>query len=418
MGLRHWWHTAKLYELYIDKFAGDIKALTGRLDYFSKLGINGLHILPHYPSPMMDEGYDVSDYRGVRAELGTLDDFIAFSAAAKERGIRIITDLVLNHTSIEHPWFREAIASRESPKRHYYVWSETGREYPDAINPMPSIKPRNWIRTDAGDYYFATFYPQQADLNWDNPAVFDEVFAIMEFWIERGVSGFRLDAAPFLIKREDTNCANLPEAHAVLKRLRAALGAKYPDVILLAEAGTDSWTYFGNDDECQLVYNFYLNECFWIELMRGDEGKAARAAEDTRHIPPGCAWAAFLRNHDAISMYSLSWEEKLDMLRRLDPAGVYTHDYAPSVRVAEALQGDTAKILRAFKMLYAAPGSPIMYYGDEIGMRNLPPRDDIVDRRVFVRGQFDWAEAERQMQDPDSLFSKTAAIIRESSLRI
>lgn len=408
-----WWQAAKIYELYIDKFAGDIRTLTERLDYFTQLGVNCLHILPHYPSPMVDEGYDVSDYRGVRAELGTLNDFEAFLAAAKAKGIRIVTDLVLNHTSVEHPWFIEARSSKESPKRRYYLWSETGREFPDAINPMPFAKPRNWIPSGAGDYFFATFYPQQADLNWDEPAVFDEMLSIMEFWIERGVDGFRLDAVPFLIKREGTDCTNLPETHARVRKLRAALAA-HPDVALLAEAGTHSWTYFGNGDECQLVYNFYLTECFWIALMRGDVSGVERAMAQTRNIPPHCQWVTFLGNHDAITIYSLSSEERHAVIRQLDPSGAYTSDDSPAVRVAEALSGYTEKMLAAFEMLYRAPGAPVMYYGDELGMRNLPAREGVADKRVYVRAPFDWEEARRQMGDPSSFFSRVAAIIRGS----
>ena len=411
----HWWQGAKIYTLYIDKFAGNIRTLTERLDYLSTLGVNTLQILPFFSSPMVDEGYDVSDYRDVRPELGTLEDFVAFSAAAKQRGIRIIVDLVLNHTSVDHAWFKEASASRDNPKRCYYLWSDTAREYPDAVNAAPSIKPRNWIESGTGDYYFATFYPQQADLNWDCPAVFDEMCGIMEFWITRGVDGFRLDAVPFLIKRESTNCANLPETHGVLRKLRAALQVKYPEVILLAEAAIDGYTYFGNDDECQLVYNFYLNECFWMAMMWGDTSRVERAIAQTRGIPPNCEWATFLRNHDSISFYSISHEEKQAIIRQIDPSGRYTHDESPSVRVAEALTGDKEKILAAFRMLYSAPGAHIMYYGDEIGMRNLPARGGVIDTRVYVRGEFDWDEAQRQMQDTESLFSKTAAIIRGAS---
>lgn len=409
---KYWWKEAKIYELYIDKFASNILTLTARLDYFKTLGVNTLHILPHYPSPMVDGGYDVSDYRDVRPELGTLEQFKALVLAAHGKGIRIITDLVLNHTSDQHPWFIEARASKQNPKRNYYKWSDTGAEFPEAINAFHTIKPRNWIRNEAtNDYYFATFYPAQPDLNWDNGAVFEEILSIMYFWAEIGVDGFRLDAVPFLKKREGTNCANLPETHDTLKRVRSALQAKYPEVILLAEAGTYSRDYFGNGDECHMVYNFELMRYMWLSLMRDDKGQMQRILEESRGIPENCEWATFLGNHDDISLYTLRDEDRYPLVHFLDPDGVYMFGGNCSVRVAEVYKGDEAKILDAFRLLYETPGAPIMYYGDEIGMRNLPPQSESMDARIHVRGPLDWDEAKRQAQDSSSLFGKVAAIL-------
>ncbi len=221
-----WWMSAKLYELYIDKFSpdGTIAGLTASLDYFGSLGVDTLHLLPHYPSGGIDDGYDVTDYRAVRPELGTLGDFSQLIKEAHAGGLRIMVDFVLNHTSNKHPWFLEASASRQSPKRDFYLWSETGKEFPESPNPFPDFKQNNWIRNEAtGDYYFATFYPEQPDLNWDNPAVEEAMWEHMAFWAQMGVDGFRLDAAPHLIKREGTRCKGLPETHAVLKKLRARL---------------------------------------------------------------------------------------------------------------------------------------------------------------------------------------------------
>lgn len=409
---KYWWRDAKLYEVYIDRFAGNILTFTTRLDYFAKLGVNTLHILPHYPSPMVDEGYDVSDYRGVRPELGTLEQFKAMIDGAHSKGIRVMTDLVLNHTSEQHPWFQEARASKHNPKRSYYKWSDTGAEFPDAINAFDTIKPRNWIRNEAtSDYYFATFYPAQPDLNWDNPTVFEEMISIMYFWAEMGVDGFRLDAVPFLVKREGTNCANLPETHALLKRIRAALNERFPHVVMLAEAGVFSRDYFGGGDECHMVYNFELMRYMWLSLMRENADAANRLIEESRGIPENCQWANFLGNHDDISSYTLKDEDRYPLVHFLDPDGLYVFKGNPAVRVAEVFKGDEEKILHAFRMLYSAPGAPIMYYGDEIGMRNLPAQSESIDGRIHVRGPFDWEEAQRQMQDPNSLLSKVAQIV-------
>ena len=236
-GETYWWKSAKIYELYIDKFAGDLKGLTQKLDYFTELGVDCLHLLPHYPSPMVDGGYDVADYRGVRPELGTLDDFKILVEQAHTKNICVIIDFVLNHTSEAHPWFVEARASKHNPKRDYYLWSECGTEFANAINAFPDIKPGNWIYNEqTSDYYFATFYPQQPDLNWNNPQIVQEMLTIIDFWVNLGVDGFRLDAVPHLIKRGDTTCKGLPEVHAILKKIRTHIEARWPEVVLLAEA--------------------------------------------------------------------------------------------------------------------------------------------------------------------------------------
>ena len=234
---KYWWKEAKIYELYIDKFAGTIPNLTGRLDYFERLGINTLHILPHYPSPMVDGGYDVMDYLNVRPELGTLEDFDALIAAAHAKKIRIVIDFVLNHVSEHHPWFIEASMSKHNLKRDYFLWSESGREYPHEKNSFPQIKPSNWIRNEpTGDYYFATFYPQQPDLNWKNEEVVGAMLTHMDFWADRGVDGFRLDATSHLIKY-DIESKELHATLAILKRLRKHLDKKYGgSIIMLAEA--------------------------------------------------------------------------------------------------------------------------------------------------------------------------------------
>lgn len=417
-----WWKDAKFYELYVDKFAGDIQGLTAKLDYFTELGVNTLHILPHYPSPMVDDGYDVSDYRGVRPELGTLDDFKELIREAKARNIRIITDFVLNHTSREHPWFLEARSSRDNPKHDWYLWSQTGEEFALADNPFPDMKPKNWIySSDTDDYYFATFYPGQPDLNWDNEEVFDAMVSHMEFWAKLGVSGFRLDAIPHIIKREGTRCRDLPETHDVIRRIRARLEKKYPEVILLAEAAQSVEKvkqYFGAGDECHMAYNFPLMCEMWFFLMHGDTARVDSIVAQSKNIPDNCQWATFLRNHDEIWLYSLSDADRERLVAWMDPERQYPfrEGTTTSMRVGSIFRGDHDTILQAFKLLYSLPGAPIMYYGDEIGMLNAHAVEFMLDTRRHVRGEFDWSLAESQQANPNSLFNRTASIVRARSL--
>jgi len=416
--MEYWWKKAKLYELYIDKFAGNIVGLTQRLDYFVELGINTLHILPHYPSPMVDDGYDVSDYRGVRAALGTLAQFEHFLQLAHRKDIHVIVDLALNHTSQEHPWFIEARSSKTNPKRDYYLWSKTGTEFPLIESGIGDIKDKNWIPDPAtGEFYFATYYPQQPDLNWDNPAVFDEMVDVMCFWAKLGVDGFRLDAVPHLIKREGSASRGLPETHALLKRIRATLSGKFPEVILLAEAHDsieDTKKYFGDGDECHMAYHFALMEQMWLSLQHGDEALLQKAVADSFTIPENCQWAIFLRNHDEISLVTLPPSERAALVSYLDPRKLYPFQkgLATSMRLGSVYASNREGLRKAFRLLYSLPGSPIMYYGDEIGMQNLPHEESIRDSRRYVRGTFDWKAAEAQQKDPASLFREVADLIK------
>jgi maltose alpha-D-glucosyltransferase/alpha-amylase len=411
-----WWKGAKIYELYVDAFAGNFLGLTERLPYFTELGIDCLHLLPHYPSPMIDDGYDITDYRSVRENLGTLEECVHFIEAAHLRGIKVIIDFVLNHTSDQHPWFIEARASRDNPKRDFYLWSTTGTEYEGATNAFPDIKSRNWIHNPAtDDLYFATFYPQQPDLNWNNPQVFEEMVSTMEFWAAHGADGFRLDAAAHLIKKSGTASRDLPETHQTLKRIRARLEANHPEVILLAEA-VQSREYFGDGDECHMVYNFPLMERMWLTLVDGNRTSLDAVIAESSNIPENCQWGTFLRNHDEIALGSLTSEERHRVIDSLD----LNHEYpfnkgeAVSMRIASALHNDKAKILKAMELLYSIPGAPIMYYGDEIGMQNLSPEQHFLDSRRYVRGRFDWDAATAQAQDPESLLNQVARIIRKS----
>ncbi len=415
----YWWKEAKIYECYVDKFASDFKGLAEHANYFSLLGVNCIHILPHYPSPMVDDGYDIKDYRNVRPELGTLEDFQECVKTLHACGVRVILDFVLNHVSIEHPWFVEAHSSKMSAKRNFFLWSDDGKGFTQSQNAFPDIKPQNWIlNPQTGDYYFATFYPEQPDLNWDNPEVVEAMLAHMDFWADMGVDGFRLDAACFLIKREGTNCKGLPETHAIIKRIRKHLDDKYPrGVILLGEAAQsieETKLYFGDGDECQMMYNFPMMAQMWLALLHDDRTLVANMVEESLNIPDNCQWAVFLRNHDEIELRFLeSPKIRADLLAFLDPKREYlfNKEVATSMRVASVFDGDRIKIRKAFELLYSIPGAPIMYYGDEIGMKNLPLMPRTLDSRKYVRGPFQWQEAGRQIATPDSLFHDVATLI-------
>jgi maltose alpha-D-glucosyltransferase / alpha-amylase len=419
MHMNDWWKEAKIYELYIDTFANDIQGLTGRLEYFLELGINTLHILPHYPSPMVDDGYDVSDYRGVRSELGTLDDFRQMIARAHALGIRIIVDLVLNHVSDQHPWFIEACALKTSVTHDFFLWSKEGNLYKKATNMFPDFKESNWIwNKETEEYYYATFYAAQPDLNWDNPAVYDAMIENVTWLCDLGVDGFRLDAAPYLIKREGTDCCGLPETHAIIKRIRAFLDAQYPNVILLAEASQpveELTKYFGNGDECHLVYHFPLMQELFRALATDDWSRYAAMIEVSQTIPPHCSWATFVRNHDELTLNLLSSSDRSLVVRHFDPEQQYPFRGGDAIaaRIATLLCGDKEKILNVFKKLYSVPGTPVMYYGDEIGIQNESYNILLRDTRRMVRGHFDWDKAGHEQKDPSSLFHQVSAVIRQ-----
>lgn len=410
-----WWKRAVIYELYVDKFAGDFKELTGKIDYLLFLGVNTLHILPHYPSPMVDGGYDVSDYLNVRKDLGTREDFRDFARRAHEAGIKIILDLVLNHTSIEHEWFKNAARSVSDPKRDFYLWSKTGKEFECAANPFQHLKPANWIyRPQSGEYYFATFYPEQADLNWSNGEVFKEFTGIMDFWVSLGADGFRLDAASHLIKQEGADSKHLPETHLVLKRLRAHIEKNYPKVVLLAEAGGDIRTikdYFGTGDECHLVYNFPLACEIIYALVVGEDKGLEEISRLSKSIPENASWANFLRNHDELHLSHLAQEEREKFFQRIDPENSCRFGDGVAMRLADIFSKDPPKILEAFKMLFDSPGSVMVYYGDELHMKNAEEYA-ARDKRELVRGPFDWHEAGRQMKDTESFLQNISQFIK------
>lgn len=419
-----WWGKAVIYEVYVNKFAGDFRSLAGKLDYLNRLGINCIWLLPHYPSPMIDEGYDVSDYFSVRKDLGTLDDFKSFVKKADEFGIKIIVDLVLNHVSTSHLWFSEAKKSADNPKRDFFLWSKTGREFSQARNPFSHMCSSNWIYSpETGYYYFASFFPEQADLNWDNPEVLKEIVKIIDFWASLGVDGFRLDAVGHLIKRDGTDCHHLPEVHGILKKIRQHLNENWPEVILLAEAAGSVEKvkqYFGTGDECHMVFNFPLMASMYLAIKRGDMDILADMVSQSFDIPENCQWATFLSNHDEITLQTLSESEREEILPWLDPEDKYSFKggLGVAMRLASVFKGDRDKILNAFKVLLSLPGSPVIYYGSEIGMENIEIHPSPMDARKYVRGEFDWKKVDRQATDSESLLSQLSEIIGQKRYQL
>lgn len=419
-----WWNRAVIYELYADKFAGNFKSLSAKLDYFKKLGVNSLLILPHYPSPMIDGGYDISDFKKIRRGLGSLKDFQSFVKKAHCFGLKIITDLILNHTSSKHSWFQEARSSKDNPKRDFYLWSKTGKEFALANNPFTNIKPSNWIYNHpTKDYYYATFYPQQPDLNWDNPEVFKEMKKIIDFWLDIGVDGFRLDAVTRLFKREGTDCINSPEVHPLLKKIRAHIDKKYSKRVLLAETDLkppEAKRYFGHGDECHLVFHFFLAMKIWLSIKRNEPKITNKVIEETLDIPENCQWATFLGNHDAMALYLLNEDEKTELANWLDPQCEFSSKLGSklSMRLAEIFKGNKEKILASLKLLFSLPGVPVIYYGDEVGMRNAKLKKKPQDPRFYVRGKFNWKRAKEQIKHPGSIFNNLVKIIDSHKLAL
>jgi len=308
-----WFKDAIIYQLHVKAFAdsnhdgiGDFAGLTGRLDYLQDLGVNTLWLLPFYPSPGRDDGYDISDYRRVNPDFGTMQDFRRFMREAKRRKLRVITELVINHTSDQHPWFQRARRSRRnSDTRNWYVWSDTDHRYAGTRIIFNDAEKSNWAWDPVAEaYYWHRFFSHQPDLNFDNPRVLLAIVQVMRWWLDLGVDGFRLDAIPYLCEREGTNNENLPETHAIIKQIRAALDAYAPGKVLLAEANQwpeDVSAYFGDGDECHMAYHFPLMPRIFMAIAQEDRFPIADILRQTPEIPPNCQWALFLRNHDELT---------------------------------------------------------------------------------------------------------------------
>src|SRR5687767_8152606 len=309
-----WYKDAVIYQVHVKAFfdsnndgMGDFKGLTSKLDYIQELGVSAVWLLPFYPSPLKDDGYDVSDYHDVHPQYGTVADFKLFVREAHRRGLKVITELVVNHTSDQHPWFQAARhAPPGSPKRDYYVWSDTPDKYASARVIFSDVETSNWSWDPvARAFYWHRFCSHQPDLNFDNPHVCQAVFKVMRFWLDKGVDGLRLDAVAHLFERDGTPCENLPETHVFLKQIRAEMDRRYDGRVLLAEANCwpdDVRPYFGDDDECHMAFHFPLMPRLFLALKRGHAAPIADIVERTRELPPGCQWALFLRNHDELTL--------------------------------------------------------------------------------------------------------------------
>ncbi len=375
-----WYKDAIIYELHIKAFfdsngdgVGDFEGLLQKLDYLEDLGVTAIWLLPFYPSPLRDDGYDIADYYSINPAYGDLEMFQRLIDEAHERGLKIITELVINHTSDQHPWFQRArTAPPGSPERDYYVWSDDPSKYKDTRIIFTDTEPSNWTWDPvAKQYFWHRFFSHQPDLNFDNPQVQKEVFDIIDFWCDLGVDGFRLDAVPYLYEREGTNCENLPETHVFLKKLRAHVDKHYSNKLLLAEANMwpeDSAEYFGDGDECHMNYHFPIMPRMFMSVKMEDRYPIMDIIDQTPDIPPNCQWAIFLRNHDELTLEMVTDEERDYMYK------VYTKDPQAKInvgirhRLAPLLENNRAKIELMNVLRFSLPGTPVIYYGDEIGM--------------------------------------------------
>ena len=375
-----WYRDAIIYQLHVKSFfdsnddgVGDFEGVTRKLDYIKDLGVSAIWVMPFYPSPLRDDGYDIADYRGINPSYGTMRDFRRLVREAHDRGLRVITELVINHTSDQHPWFQRARNAKPgSNARDFYVWSDTDKKYQDTRIIFLDTEPSNWSWDPVAQaYYWHRFYAHQPDLNFDNPRVLEAVLDVMRYWLDMGVDGLRLDAIPYLIEREGTNCENLPETHAVIKKIRAALDEGYPDRMLLAEANQwpeETAPYFGEGDECQMAFHFPLMPRMYMALAQEDRHPITDIMRQTPEIPDGCQWAIFLRNHDELTLEMVTDQER-DYLWTF-----YANERRARInlgirrRLAPLLENDRRKIELLNSLLLSMPGTPVLYYGDEIGM--------------------------------------------------
>ncbi|GIG38045.1 trehalose synthase [Cellulomonas pakistanensis] len=376
-----WYRTAVFYEVMIRSFSdsdgsgsGDLRGLTARLDYLQWLGVDCLWLPPFYPSPLRDGGYDVSDYTAVAAQYGTMEDFTDLVAAAHERGMRVVVDLVMNHSSDQHPWFQASRSDPEGPYGDFYVWSDDNTQYQDARIIFVDTETSNWTFDPVRrQYFWHRFFSHQPDLNFDNPRVVEAMFDVARFWLRVGVDGFRLDAVPYLYERDGTNCENLPETHRFLRDLRAMIDREFPGRIMLAEANQwpeDVVHYFGTEEEpeCHMCFHFPVMPRIYYSLRDQRATSIVDILADTPEIPGGGQWSTFLRNHDELTLEMVSTEERASMYGWYAPDSRMRANIGIRRRLAPLLDDSRKEIELAHALLLSLPGSPCLYYGDEIGM--------------------------------------------------
>ena len=374
-----WFKTAVFYEIHIRGFfdgngdgSGDFRGLTEKLDYLQWLGIDCIWLLPFYKSPLRDGGYDISDFFQIHPDYGVVEDVRDFIEQSHQRGIRVIADLVMNHTSNDHPWFQESRSSPDNPKRDWYVWSDTVHRYEDARIIFVDTETSNWTWDDqAGAYYWHRFFSHQPDLNFENPQVQDAMLEVLRFWLDLGLDGCRLDAVPYLFEREGTICENLPETHAYLKRVRAEIDANYPDRVLLAEANqwpADVVDYFGDGDECQMCFHFPVMPRMFMSVRREEAKPMYEILDQTPAIPDNCQWGLFLRNHDELTLEMVTDEERDYMYTEYAKDPRMKLNVGIRRRLAPLLDNGRDEIELMHAILFSLPGSPVLYYGDEVAM--------------------------------------------------
>lgn len=394
----YWYKDAILYELPVKSFfdsngdgIGDFPGLIQKLDYLEYLGISCVWLLPFFKSPLKDDGYDISDYTSILPEYGTMADFERFIEEAHKRNIRVLIELVLNHTSDQHPWFLEARANKQSPKRDYYVWSDDPRRYENVRVIFTDFEKSNWTWDPvAGQYYWHRFFSHQPDLNFENLEVREHMKTILGFWLQKGVDGFRLDAIPYLFEKEGTSSENLPETHAYIKELRKFIDTEYKGKVFLAEANQwpdDVRPYFGNGDECHMAFHFPLMPRIFMAIRKEDRTPIVDIIKCTPEIPYDSQWALFLRNHDELTLEMVTLEERDYMWREYATDSAAKRNLGIIHRLAPLMNNGRRQIELLNSLLLSLPGTPVIYYGDEIGMGdNISLRD-----RNGVRTPMQWS---------------------------
>ncbi len=395
-----WYQNAIIYQIYPRSFFdsngdgyGDFNGIIQKLDHLTTLGVDCIWLMPMYKSPLKDDGYDISDFCSVYEPFGTVEDLRRLFAEIHRRGMKVITDLVLNHCSDQHFWFQEARRDRNSKYRDYFVWSDTDQKYAETRIIFVDSQKSNWTWDEvAGQYYWHRFYPSQPDLNYDNPEVREAMKDVMRYWLDMGIDGFRADAVPYLFEREGTINENLPETHAYLKELRKMMDTEYPGTVMLCEANQwpqDVREYFGDGDEFQLGFHFPLMPRIFMSIGKQDAESLVKIMQATPEIPDNCQWCTFLRNHDELTLEMVTEEDRQWMWNFYAPDPAMRMNLGIRRRLYPLLENDRAKIGLAYSLMFTIPGSPVLYYGDEIGMG-----DDITQfDRNGVRTPMQWDDS-------------------------